>query len=74
MLILVASDSLNENYTKIVVNIKDVNDLPPVFPQKHYEKTMDEEMNAPFKIMQVLLSFYSFIYLKKKSHANKCNV
>lgn len=57
-----ASDSLNENFTTIVINIKDVNDLPPVFPQKHYEKSMDEEMNAPFKIMQVLLSFFFSFY------------
>ncbi|XP_073827127.1 neural cadherin isoform X5 [Musca autumnalis] len=50
---LVASDSLNENATTIVINVRDVNDLPPVFPQTLYERTLDEEMKAPFTIMQV---------------------
>jgi hypothetical protein len=37
----------------IIINIKDVNDLPPVFPEAHYEKTMDEETEAPYKMIQV---------------------
>lgn len=59
-----ASDSLNENHTKIIINVRDVNDLPPVFLQKHYHKIMDEEIAAPFRIMQVkcLLLFSSFIF------------
>lgn len=52
-LTLVASDSLNENYTKIAINVRDVNDLPPVFPQKHYFETMNEEIPAPFSFLQV---------------------
>jgi hypothetical protein len=44
---------LNENHTMIIINIKDVNDLPPVFPEAHYEKTMDEETEAPYKMIQV---------------------
>ncbi|KAL1391482.1 hypothetical protein pipiens_000369, partial [Culex pipiens pipiens] len=52
-LTLVASDSLNENKTIIVINVKDVNDMPPVFPQQLYERTMDEELDVPFRIMQV---------------------
>ncbi|XP_044315525.1 neural-cadherin isoform X9 [Drosophila rhopaloa] len=51
---LVASDSLNENQTTIVINVRDVNDLPPRFPQTSYERTLDEGMNdTPFTIMQV---------------------
>lgn len=52
-LTLVASDSLNENHTKVIIHIKDVNDLPPEFPQNLYERTLNEEMDAPFRIMQV---------------------
>nr|XP_016936555.1 neural-cadherin isoform X11 [Drosophila suzukii] len=51
---LVASDSLNENQTTIVINVRDVNDLPPRFPQTSYERTLDEGMtDTPFTIMQV---------------------
>ncbi|XP_046867034.1 neural-cadherin isoform X7 [Drosophila willistoni] len=50
---LVASDSLNENQTTIVINVRDVNDLPPKFPQTSYERSLDEEMRTPFTIMQV---------------------
>lgn len=52
-LTLVASDSLNENHTKIIINVRDVNDLPPVFPKKNYNYTMDEEIPAPFRFLQV---------------------
>lgn len=52
-LILSASDSLNENYTKIRITVRDVNDLPPIFPEKFYTKVMDEEIAAPFRMIQV---------------------
>lgn len=58
-----ASDSLNENHTKIIINVRDVNDLPPVFPQKNYNYTMDEEIAAPFRFLQVklcALNIYSY--------------
>jgi len=55
---LVASDSLNENQTTIVINVRDVNDLPPRFPQTSYERTLDEGMtDTPFTIMQVAILF-----------------
>lgn len=60
---LVASDSLNENATTIVINVRDVNDLPPVFPQTLYERTLDEEMKAPFTIIQVGVQLLFFIFL-----------
>ncbi|XP_017854377.1 neural-cadherin isoform X8 [Drosophila busckii] len=50
---LVASDSLNENSTTIVISVRDVNDLPPVFPQTLYERSLNEELDTPFTIMQV---------------------
>ncbi|KAG5675458.1 hypothetical protein PVAND_005362 [Polypedilum vanderplanki] len=53
VLTLVASDSLNENHTTIIINVKDVNDLPPTFPETSYEKTLSEEMDAPYMMMQV---------------------
>lgn len=48
-----ASDSLNESHTKVIINIVDVNDLPPVFDQKHYQRCLNEEEPAPYSIMQV---------------------
>lgn len=51
---MVASDSLNENYTTIIINVKDVNDLPPAFPEPLYEKTLNEEKEAPYMIVQVV--------------------
>lgn len=48
-----ASDSLNENHTKIIITVRDVNDLPPVFPETLYGKVLDEEMKTPFTMLQV---------------------
>ncbi|XP_017771131.1 PREDICTED: neural-cadherin [Nicrophorus vespilloides] len=52
---LVASDSLNENSTRVVIHVKDVNDHPPVFKQSLYAATINEELDGiyPFKLMQV---------------------
>lgn len=50
---MVASDSLNENETTVIIYVKDVNDLPPVFPQTLYEKSFEEERKPPFSILQV---------------------
>lgn len=60
---LVASDSLNENQTTIVISVRDVNDLPPVFPQTLYERSLNEEMAAPYTIIQVAIyHHYMYIY------------
>lgn len=59
---LVASDSLNENQTTIVISVRDVNDLPPVFPQTLYERSLNEEMAAPYTIIQVAIYHYMYIY------------
>lgn len=52
-LVLAASDSLNENFTKISITVRDKNDLPPSFPEKLYTKPMNEEIPAPFQMIQV---------------------
>ena len=52
---LTASDSLNENYTRVVIHINDKNDLPPVFSKPLYSATMLEEFEGPHPhhLMQV---------------------
>jgi len=52
---LVATDSLNENYTTVVIHIYNVNDCPPVFDQHIYEVDISEEDvgNLPTKILKV---------------------
>jgi hypothetical protein len=38
--------------------VKDVNDMPPVFPETLYEKSLDEEMDAPYMMLQVVQSSF----------------
>ncbi|CAG0914580.1 unnamed protein product, partial [Notodromas monacha] len=54
-LTLVASDSLNERSTQILISVKDVNDLPPVFGEKIYYTSMKEEQKTrqPIPLLQV---------------------
>ena len=54
-LTLVASDSLNENETRVIIHVKDVNDLPPTFDQPAYSATMKEEFSDPLphRLLQV---------------------
>lgn len=61
MLRLAASDSLNENYTTIIINVKDVNDLPPTFPEPLYVKSLNEEMDAPYMMQQVNYCFFKLL-------------
>lgn len=37
----------------MTIHIKDVNDMPPVFSQTTYDAERDEELEAPFRLMQV---------------------
>ncbi|XP_044750155.1 neural-cadherin isoform X5 [Coccinella septempunctata] len=55
-LTLVASDSLNENSTTVAINVRDVNDLPPVFNTTVYRKTVQEEVPGiyPRTLMKVM--------------------
>lgn len=52
---LVASDNLNENYTTVIIHVKDVNDNPPVFDRPTYQTQITEEddRSLPKKILQV---------------------
>ncbi len=52
-----ASDNLNENYTTIVIHVKDVNDNPPVFDRPTYETQITEEddRNLPKRVLRVKL-------------------
>ncbi|XP_065164456.1 neural-cadherin isoform X4 [Atheta coriaria] len=54
-LILTASDTLNENYTKVRIHVKDVNDHKPVFNDSLYEANIAEELLGayPLSLMQV---------------------
>ena len=62
-LTIVASDSLNEVEAKVVVFIRDVNDLPPEFSVRSYEATIFEESTHLEKpILQVCFYFYSFCF------------
>ena len=38
-----ASDNLNENFTTVVIHVKDVNDNPPIFDRPTYETQITEE-------------------------------
>ena len=44
---VVASDSLHETSTRVVIHVRDVNDLPPVFDQGTYIANTVEEYAAP---------------------------
>ena len=44
---MVASDSLFETETRVVVHIRDVNDLPPVFDRGTYVANTVEEYAQP---------------------------
>ncbi|GBM28096.1 uncharacterized protein NPIL_232541, partial [Nephila pilipes] len=42
-LTLVASDTLFENSTTVIIKVKDINDLPPKFSQSLYQTHILEE-------------------------------
>lgn len=50
-----ASDSLNENETTLVIHIKDINDMPPVFGNALYGAEIAEEFpgSYPMLLMKV---------------------
>ena len=60
---LAASDNLKENYTTVVIHVKDVNDNPPVFERPTYRTQITEEddRNLPKRVLQVILlgNYYS---------------
>ena len=51
---MVALDGVNEQETEVVVKIRDVNDLPPVFNELKFETTIFEEtVHKTKSILQV---------------------
>ncbi|XP_017854370.1 neural-cadherin isoform X1 [Drosophila busckii] len=52
---LAASDNLKENYTTVIIHVKDVNDNPPVFERPTYRTQITEEddRNLPKRVLQV---------------------
>ena len=52
---LTASDNLKENYTVVVIHVKDVNDNPPVFERPTYRTQITEEddRNLPKRVLAV---------------------
>lgn len=52
---MAASDNLKENYTTVVIHVKDVNDNPPVFERPTYRTQITEEddRNLPKRVLQV---------------------
>ncbi|GLH00437.1 Neural-cadherin [Gryllus bimaculatus] len=56
---LAASDNLKENYTTVVIHVKDVNDNPPVFERPTYRTQITEEddRNLPKRVLQVLATW-----------------
>jgi hypothetical protein len=54
---LAASDNLKENYTTVVIHVKDVNDNPPVFERPTYRTQITEEddRNLPKRVLQVFI-------------------
>ena len=60
---LAASDNLKENYTTVVIHVKDVNDNPPVFERPTYRTQITEEddRNLPKRVLQVPSSPSSYI-------------
>ena len=56
---MVALDGVNEQETLVVVKIRDVNDLPPVFNQTKFETTISEEtVHKTEYILQVRFSVF----------------
>lgn len=52
---MAASDNLKENYTTVIIHVKDVNDNPPVFERPTYRTQITEEddRNLPKRVLQV---------------------
>lgn len=59
---LAASDNLKENYTTVVIHVKDVNDNPPVFERPTYRTQITEEddRNLPKRVLQVQIDCANF--------------
>lgn len=62
-LTLVASDGRNENSTRVVVRVLDVNDLPPRFSRAAYvTQALEETGPFPRSLIKVFVCFFSFFF------------
>lgn len=62
-LTLVASDGRNENSTRVIVRVLDVNDNPPYFSRTAYlTEALEETGPFPRRLIKVPLLFYFFVY------------
>jgi len=60
---LTASDNLKENYTTVVIHVKDVNDNPPVFERPNYRTQITEEddRTLPKRVLGVIAPPYMIV-------------
>lgn len=72
---LTASDNLKENYTTVVIHVKDVNDNPPVFERPNYRTQITEEddRTLPKRVLGVIALLNHYIELLQIIYA-KINV
>lgn len=73
---LTASDNLKENYTTVVIHVKDVNDNPPVFERPTYKTQITEEddRTLPKRVLGVITSFLTRLNeFSKESNYSKEN-
>lgn len=61
---MAASDNLKENYTTVVIHVKDVNDNPPVFERPTYRTQITEEddRNLPKRVLQVFANIHQLMF------------
>lgn len=66
---MAASDNLKENYTTVIIHVKDVNDNPPVFERPTYRTQITEEddRNLPKRVLQVINKNKIYINERKNS-------
>lgn len=60
-LTLVASDGLNENATRVIIHINDVNDMMPEFTQPLYQAVMAEELAGPYPYRLLKVGFKTLL-------------
>lgn len=65
-LTLVATDTVNEAGTSVIIHIADVNDRPPEFDRPNYEATLEEErkVGLPIRLLQVDIR-HTFCFCRK---------
>lgn len=52
---VVASDGLNEAETTVVIHLRDLNDLPPVFENRTYDlQIIEESVFVSYPLLKVL--------------------